>query len=255
MDCRICGRQFDALGFQVMVPGHQHGFDRVDCALEASVLEPPAPHRDGAGAARRRRAAAIVRPHPRAGNRPRTDPERSERTPALLRRRKHRAPGGRDAATIYLWLRVFGVDAGPVAFLAERASQAFGRTTVAAAVDLTPATEVRPEPENTVRGAGTLPAAAVTSATAPTTPRPNPGRRPLAAQEAGATTASRAAARSSGRRRIRRRPSRRPSPARRAPPRHRRPRFLRRRPRTASPAPRCQAVRTPEQPTLPGGRP
>ena len=41
MDCRVCGRQFEPMGFQVMVPGLQHGFDRVDCALEASALELP----------------------------------------------------------------------------------------------------------------------------------------------------------------------------------------------------------------------
>ena len=43
MNCRVCGRQFDPTGFQVMVPGIKDGFDRIDCALEASALGlPPA---------------------------------------------------------------------------------------------------------------------------------------------------------------------------------------------------------------------
>ena len=33
--CRICGRSFDPLGFQVLVPGLSEGFDRVECAEKA----------------------------------------------------------------------------------------------------------------------------------------------------------------------------------------------------------------------------
>ena len=41
MRCRICGREFDPRGFQVVVPGLGMGFDRVDCALEASAADIP----------------------------------------------------------------------------------------------------------------------------------------------------------------------------------------------------------------------
>ena len=41
MRCRICGREFDPRGFQVVVPGFGMGFDRVDCALEASAAGVP----------------------------------------------------------------------------------------------------------------------------------------------------------------------------------------------------------------------
>ena len=37
MRCRVCGREFDPRGFQVVVPGLGMGFDQVDCALEASA--------------------------------------------------------------------------------------------------------------------------------------------------------------------------------------------------------------------------
>jgi hypothetical protein len=58
------------------------------------------------------------------------------------------------AATIYLWLRVFGLDLGPISFPGDSASPAFERSTVAATIDLTPASESRPQPESMVRGGG-----------------------------------------------------------------------------------------------------
>jgi hypothetical protein len=62
------------------------------------------------------------------------------------------------AATIYLWLRVFGVDPGPIPFPAANTSDAFARSTVAATIDLSPAPEARPQPESSVRGGGSQPA-------------------------------------------------------------------------------------------------
>jgi hypothetical protein len=41
VNCRVCGRQFDPTGFQILVPGLKLGFDRVECALEASALGVP----------------------------------------------------------------------------------------------------------------------------------------------------------------------------------------------------------------------
>jgi hypothetical protein len=177
MDCRICGRQFDALGFQVMVPGHQHAFDRVDCALEASVLEPPSPHRVEPEPPVVAAPSPSLAPIPALAIGPSLTENAVSLRPNFFGGANIALLAAGTAATIYLWLRVFGVDAGPVAFLAERASQAFGRTSVAAAVDLTPATEVRPEPENTVRVVGTGPAVAATIAAASDDDR---GRTPVA---------------------------------------------------------------------------
>ena len=157
MNCRVCGRQFDPQGFQVVVPGLEHGFDRVDCALEALAV--------GLSPARSAEAAPAreALPPPLAAV-----PAFAAAGPAAVR-----AEGGRPhllaglnlallaagtAATIYLWLRVFGADAGPISFPATNASAAFGRTTVSTAIDLSPAPEVRPQPESSVRGGGSQPA-------------------------------------------------------------------------------------------------
>jgi hypothetical protein len=39
-DCQVCGRRFDPLGFQVVVPELGRGFDRVECAQAAKALAP-----------------------------------------------------------------------------------------------------------------------------------------------------------------------------------------------------------------------
>jgi hypothetical protein len=39
-DCQVCGRRFDPLGFQVVVPELGRGFDRVECAQAANALAP-----------------------------------------------------------------------------------------------------------------------------------------------------------------------------------------------------------------------
>lgn len=157
MNCRVCGRQFDPQGFQVMVPGITHGFDRVDCALEALAVGLP-PQR-------------APEPVPEA---PRALPPPLAPVPALAvghaaGRAESSGPNllagvnlallaAGTAATIYLWLRVFGADAGPISLPSANASAAFGRTTVAAAIDLSPAPEARPQPESAVRGGGSQPA-------------------------------------------------------------------------------------------------
>jgi hypothetical protein len=48
VNCRVCGRQFDPTGFQMLVPGLKLGFDRVECALEASALGVPPERADEA---------------------------------------------------------------------------------------------------------------------------------------------------------------------------------------------------------------
>src|SRR5512145_292132 len=157
MDCRVCGRQFDPQGFQVMVPGLNHGFDRVDCALEAlAVGLPPRPNADAAPAPPRALPTPLASvPALAAG--PAVGRIESGR-PQLLAGVNLALLAAGTAATIYLWLRVFGADAGPISFPATNASAAFGRTTVSTAIDLSPAPEVRPQPESSVRGGGTQPA-------------------------------------------------------------------------------------------------
>ena len=160
MDCRVCGRQFDPQGFQVMVPGLPYGFDRVDCALEAHALGLPPPR-----SAEPAPAPAVMRALPT----PLAAVPALAGMPAGMMRAESVRPqfwtganlallAAATAATIYLWLRVFGADVGPISFPAPNASDAFARSTVAAAIDLSPAPEARPQPESAVRGAGSQPA-------------------------------------------------------------------------------------------------
>ena len=158
MDCRVCGRQFDPQGFQVMVPGLLHGFDRVDCALEAHALGvPPAPTVEPAAAVVMRALPTPLAAVPAFAAGPVMVRAQDDRPQFLVGANLALLAAG-TAATIYLWLRVFGADAGPISFPAANASDAFARSTVAAAIDLSPAPEARPQPESTVRGGGSQPA-------------------------------------------------------------------------------------------------
>lgn len=157
MNCRVCGRQFDPQGFQVMVPGLKHGFDRVDCALEALAVGLPPPRAPDAAPAPARALPTPLAPVPALAAVPTIARVESDR-PQLLAGVNLALLAAGTAATIYLWLRVFGADAGPISFPAANASAAFGRTTVAAAIDLSPPPEVRPQPESAVRGGGSQPA-------------------------------------------------------------------------------------------------
>jgi hypothetical protein len=155
MDCRVCGRQFDPQGFQVMVPGLKHGFDRVDCALEAlAVGLPPQRPAEPAPAVMRALPTPLV-PVPALAAGPAPARAAGGR-PHLLAGVNLALLGAATAATIYLWLRVFGADPGPVSFPADNASDAFGKTTVTAVTDLTPA-PVLPRPESAVPGSGREP--------------------------------------------------------------------------------------------------
>jgi hypothetical protein len=160
MNCRICGRQFDPQGFQVMVPGIPHGFDRVDCALEALAVgvppeRPPEPVPETAPALPAPLASV---PALAVGLPPvRVEAER----PSLFAGLNLALLAAATGATIYLWLRVFGADTGPISLPSAATSPAFGKTAVAAAIDLTPAPEVRPQAESAVRGGGSQPATTV----------------------------------------------------------------------------------------------
>jgi hypothetical protein len=161
MNCRVCGRQFDPLGYQVMVPGLPHGFDRVDCALEASALDLPEARRiePVPAVVRTLPAAATLVPALATGLPPAARAESVR--PQLFAGANLALLAAGTLATIYLWLRVFGADAGPFSFAAS-ASEAFSRSSIAAAIDLTPETGVQPEPESTVDVVSTPPVTAPT---------------------------------------------------------------------------------------------
>jgi hypothetical protein len=173
VNCRVCGRQFDPTGFQILVPALNLGFDRVECALEASALGlPPQQSTEPAPDPVRSLPAPAAVPALAAGP-PVAMAGEADLRPQVLAGANLAVLAAGTAATIYLWLRVFGPDLGPI-FTADNAAPAFERSTVAAAIDLTPPPESRPLPESAVGGGGSQPAAALA---APTLVRANTRRR------------------------------------------------------------------------------
>ena len=173
MHCRVCGREFDPNEFQVVVPGLGEGFHSVECAQAASalglppVVTPPVPAVVGplvpaaaAGAAVAGTAAAGAPAAAAASS-----------APAVVGANLALLAAG-TAATIYLWLRVFGADATSVVLPTEGAAPAFERSSVPAAIDVGSAAGPRPQPESNVRGAGSPPA---TEPDAPTAVAPPGG--------------------------------------------------------------------------------
>jgi hypothetical protein len=147
MHCRVCGREFNPRGFQVVVPGLGMGFDRVECALEASatgvpLIESPPPlpvaaARPALALPAVAVAGAATLPVARAA---------SERPPMLVGANLALLAAG-TAATIYLWMRVFSPDAAFQPAPAEYAAAAFARSTVSAEIDLASGPTARPQPE------------------------------------------------------------------------------------------------------------
>jgi hypothetical protein len=62
--CDICGKEFDPLVFQIVVPGLPGSFDRIDCALQARDLVQAQPLRELGPAAGE--AGRVPVPHIRA---------------------------------------------------------------------------------------------------------------------------------------------------------------------------------------------
>jgi hypothetical protein len=151
MNCRVCGRQFDPQGFQVMVPGLKHGFDRVDCALEASAVGVPPPRSVEPSPAVVRALPPSTAAMPALAGGPPTVVQAESVRPQLLTGANLALLAAGTAATIYLWLRVFGADIGPFSFPAANASEAFGTTAVPASIDLSQPVSLR-QPANIVRG-------------------------------------------------------------------------------------------------------
>jgi hypothetical protein len=154
MRCRICGREFDPRGFQVVVPGLGMGFDRVDCALEASatgipLVESPPPLPIAAprpALALPAMAVAGASPLPAAGA--------ASVRPSLLVGANLALLAAGTAATIYLWMRVFSPDAAFQSAPAEHAAPAFARSSVSAEIELASEPTAKPQPEVVAFGNG-----------------------------------------------------------------------------------------------------
>ena len=61
--CEVCGKEFDPLVFQIVVPGLAGSFDRIDCALQARELVLVQPRELGPA---RGEAGRVPVPHIRA---------------------------------------------------------------------------------------------------------------------------------------------------------------------------------------------
>jgi hypothetical protein len=131
-DCQVCGRSFDPLGFQVVVPELGRGFDRIECAHSARALAGPG------GRVAATPLVAIVEPFAAA-----LMPAAAGPVPALRPLGSPAATLGLlaagTAAAVFLWLRVLGAD--PSSFTLGRLSAppAFGHETVQAHVEAAPA--------------------------------------------------------------------------------------------------------------------
>lgn len=125
-NCEVCGRSFDPLGFQVVVPELGRGFDRIDCARSARALAGPGSRIAAvplialaapvaATAAVPATLAAASAPAPRVlGS--------TAATVGLL------AVG--TAAAVLLWMRVVGTDTANYTLGRLTAPPAFGHETV-----------------------------------------------------------------------------------------------------------------------------
>jgi len=131
-DCQVCGRSFDPLGFQVVVPELGRGFDRIECAQSARRLAGPGSRLAATP------LVAIVEPVPAA------------LMPAAVGSAQALRPLGTPAATlgllaagtaaaVFLWLNALGTD--PSSFTLGRLSAppAFGHQTIQAHVEPAPA--------------------------------------------------------------------------------------------------------------------
>jgi hypothetical protein len=130
-DCQVCGRSFDPLGFQVVVPELGRGFDRIECAQTARTL---------AGPGSRLAATplmAIVEPVPAALIPAAVGSARALRPLATPAATLSLLAAG-TAAAVSLWVNALGAD--PSSFTLGRLSAppAFGHQTIQAHVEPAP---------------------------------------------------------------------------------------------------------------------
>ena len=134
--CQVCGRSFDPLGFQVVVPELERGFDRIDCARSARTMASPG--------SRFAAAPLLALAVPAA---PVAFAARSSKAPRLL---------GSTAATLgllaagtaaaaLLWVRVVGTDPSSYTLGHITAPPAFGHDRVQAQVQAAPASPANAE--------------------------------------------------------------------------------------------------------------
>jgi hypothetical protein len=127
--CQVCGRSFDPLGFQVVVPELERGFDRVDCAKSARRMASPG--------SRLAAAPLIALASPAtsvafaAGRRAPRLLGSTAATLGLL------AAG--TAAAALLWVRVVGTDTSSYTLGRLAAPPAFGHDRVQTHVEAAPA--------------------------------------------------------------------------------------------------------------------
>lgn len=163
-DCQVCGRSFDPLGFQVVVPELGRGFDRIECAQSARTLAGPGSRLAATP------LVAIVEPVPAA------------LVPAAVGSASALRPLGTPAATlgllaagtaaaVFLWLNALGTD--PRSFTLGRLSAppAFGHQTIQAHVEPAPPRSGPAERKAPDRAA---PVTVVQFVTAPSPTAPSP---------------------------------------------------------------------------------
>jgi hypothetical protein len=128
--CQVCGRSFDPLEFQIVVPGLGRGFDRIDCAKSARAMASPGSRFAAAPllALATPAAAVAFAARPRA-------PRLLGSTAATL---GLLAAG--TAAAALLWVRVVGTDTSNYTLGRLTAPPAFGHDRVQAQVEAAPAT-------------------------------------------------------------------------------------------------------------------
>ena len=127
--CQVCGRSFDPLGFQVVVPELGRGFDRIDCAKSA---------RASGGPAARIAAMALVRAAEPAAA--------AALVPAAAAARRALFPAAATLGLLaagtavagVLWAGVLGADTSSLSLGPFRPPPAFSHETVQAEAALTP---------------------------------------------------------------------------------------------------------------------
>jgi hypothetical protein len=182
-DCPVCGRSFDPLAFQVVVPELGRGFDRIECARSAQSLALP-----GSRTAAAAPLVAIVEPitgalAPASASGPAVRPfGASVATLGLL------AAG--TAVAVVLWLRVLGADTTSFPFSRTAAPPAFGHETVQAHVQ--PSSGADAGAKAPGRPAAEPVAALLAARRQPASPGPASSTdRPVLARPAAAPTVSR----------------------------------------------------------------
>jgi hypothetical protein len=130
--CQVCGRSFDPLRFQVVVPELGHGFDRIDCARSARALASPSSRLAGAPlVALAAPAAAAAAPAAVGGIAP------VHRLLGSTAATLGLVAAGAAAAAV-LWLRVVGTDTSSYTLGRLTAPPAFGHDRVQAQVEAAP---------------------------------------------------------------------------------------------------------------------